>query len=724
MRFDNSFKIGCCQVVPMEFTIQIDQQEKQSLQPKFIEVLTYLAKHYPRIIPRDELIDNIWGSNSYVGEKSLTNAIWHLRKNLICDHDNQEVIETIRKVGYRLLVAPEWLEDNQEPIKQQSTKHSDNDHSTTITSDDNRSPINSYNHKYIQRFLPFAALFFIILLLVFNTQFNQEKTLTQVTITQITKQPGSELFPSPSPDGRYIVYKELTNGKASNLFMQDRLQPQLPPKQLTFDQAKEGHSVWSIDSKYLYFSRKKSSPKSCELIQLKVATNQEKVIATCPKNGGYYYLDVAPDGSLLAFHGYSEPADDSGIYFLDLTKENAKPYRFSCSNNCGYKDRDMAFSPDGKYIAVTRRVNRFNENIFLVDLKTKEATQLTTNEDDIVGLTWHPNGTKIIFATRNSDVRNGYILDVKSKESYPLNLPGFSYPSFAKHSGHLFYQQRDERYHIASLQLNDKLASSPFPVLQSDFNHHSADYSAVNDKITYVSNESGFYEIWQANPDGSQRQQLTYLKQTVRYPKWSHDGRKIAFLAPSSNKRSDLIYILALDSKKLTLLPSKFKEHHRPTWSFDDSKIISAIYGDEFTDLYEISLSNGSSKRLTFDGGRYGIMISKSTMLYTKRVKGLWKKDIDNDASALKVISDKVFNTLYSWNYQKDGIYFHKKSTHSYNLHFYSFANKKSNILIKLPLRSLSSSDSIIYIPKQDKLLFTGSSLPQANIKMLKHPLL
>ena len=84
----DNFTIGLCQVTPNEFSIQIIGEEKQSLQPKFIEVLCYLAKHHPRIIPRDELIENIWGSNSYVGDKSLTNAIWHLRKSLKLASDN------------------------------------------------------------------------------------------------------------------------------------------------------------------------------------------------------------------------------------------------------------------------------------------------------------------------------------------------------------------------------------------------------------------------------------------------------------------------------------------------------------------------------------------------------------------------------------------------------------------------------------------------------------
>ena len=51
--------------------------------------------------------------------------------------------------------------------------------------------------------------------------------------------------------------------------------------------------------------------------------------------------------------------------------------------------------------------------------------------------------------------------------------------------------------------------------------------------MVYVSNESGNYELWLANSDGTKRRKLTQLEKTIRYPKWSSDGTKIAFLAPT-----------------------------------------------------------------------------------------------------------------------------------------------------------------------------------------------
>lgn len=699
MNFEKPFNIGQCHVTPSEYSIHFNNADKQTLQPKFIEVLCYLAQQYPRIVPRDEIIEKIWGENSYVGEKSLTNAIWHLRQKLEGLNGKDDVIETIRKSGYRLIIEPKWHQPT-----------------TALTT----STLRLSNIQYPSLFITLIALIFLLIL--WNTL--KEQDIKTTVISQITKQPGSELFPAPSPNGRYIVYKKVSPDKPTNLFMQDQQHPDSPPKQLTFDQAIEGHSVWSNDSQYLYFARKNRALKKCQFIQLNVVTHQEKAIAKCHSTGGYYYLDISPDDRILAFHSLEAPAEKSGIYFINLTERNAKPYRFSCSNNCKYADRDMAFSPDGKTIAVSRRFNRFNEDIFLVDLATKKAEQLTFGEEDIVGLTWHPSGDNIVFATQKADVRNGFILTIDSKKIQPLNVVGFSYPNFSKKNKQLFYQQRKENYYIASLQLNDTIASSPFPVVQSDFNHHYPDYNSHSDKFVYVSNESGYYELWLANTDGSMRQQLTHLKQSVRYPKWSHDGTKIAFLAPTAGETSDNIYIYSIKTKKVTLLKSSFNQHHRPTWGFSDQSIISAIYDNEFTDLFEISISTGKANRLTFDNARYGIMVSPTTLLYSKGERGLWQKEIGSDSPPLNIINGNEFKTLYAWHYQASGVYFHKALADHHQIIYFDFNKAAFQPLVRLPLLSFDGYDSMTLINSKDKLLFTGANFPQANIKMMISPLL
>ena len=502
-----SFTLGQIRVEPLESAIYLANDEKESVQPKFIEVLSYLAEQYPNVVSRGELIEKVWLGNTYVGEKALTNSIWHLRQVLKQD-SGIEVIQTIRKSGYQLLIPPEFPQ----PIQLKASPKT----------------------FFTQRNIITVCLMTVMLLAII--WLNQSRYFQyQPQVENITTEPGLELFPAPSPDGRYLVYKWISPDGQADLYQRDVQQPLVPPKRLTFDVANEGKAVWSRDGSQLFFRRKNLDDNYCDIVRMNMQSLQQHVLAKCPLTGALHYIDITPDDRTLAYWGVDNDNDEPGIYTLDITNENAQPQRLSCSENCQFQDRDMAYSPDDKYLAVTKRKSRFSEDIYLIDLKTKRETQLTSNEMDIVGLSWHPNGESLVYGVQLADVRSGFELNIDTMESYPLNIQGFSYPAFTRQKPWLFFQHRDEKYHIAAQSLSDEVSSAPFPILQSGYNHKYPDYSDVTQQIAYVSNESGYYEVWVSDASGQQRYQVTMLQRAVRFPKWSNDGKKIAFLAADAH---------------------------------------------------------------------------------------------------------------------------------------------------------------------------------------------
>jgi Tol biopolymer transport system component/DNA-binding winged helix-turn-helix (wHTH) protein len=726
----NTFRIGNCLIQPADFSIHFDNGCIQALQPKYMEVLVYLALHYPRVIPRKELIDKIWNNNSYVGEKALTNTIWHLRQNLIDltvqdsegnktgsqDETNvTEVIKTIRKGGYQLLIQPIWQSD----FNLINTNKNDD----FAEAANGVPPLNKDKYQKRHFVIVIAVALVMVSTTLWFTHFSGSAGRPVMTeIERITRDPGSEIHPSASPNGQYLVYAWERPDGQTNMYMVDLTQPQLRARQLTFDDAEQSISVWSNDGQFLYFSRRNRAESICDIVEMKVTTNQERQVANCPSVGGYNYLDISPDDTQLAFRGYDASTGNTGIYIVDLTTENAKPVRFSCNIDCGYKDRDIAFSPDGKSLAISRRNYWYSEDILLIDILSGEEQTLVTNEEDIVGLAWHPDGKHLIYAAQRADIKRGHIINIDTKQSQSLSIEGFSYPSFAKNTGELFYQYQNERYYITKLQIDKDAMSSPFPVIESEFSHLYPDYSAPANAIVYVSNESGYYELWIADDKGMNRQQLTFLKQSVNYPRWSRKGDKVAFLAPIENTNTDKIHIIDVKSKKVTTVDTAFKLHNRPTWNWNDSAVISAVYTDKFIDLFEISIADGSSTRLTFDGGRYGIMTSPTTLLYTRRESGLWQKELEGD-TFLK-LSGEIFNERFSWVYANNAIYFStNKIDHQLHLR-YDFAQQSLVELSRLPLNKVSGYQEISINLNKQELLFTSGKSAQSDIKKLIHPLL
>ena len=704
MKQKTTFKLGNCKIVPIENSIMFDGKKKSPIQPKSIEVLCYLAENYPSVISREELINKVWGENSVVGDNGLTNTIWHLRKILKPINHDGEIIETIRKVGYKLSISPE-REQATSSVQPPTTQISNT--STKI-----KKSFSSYKK------IMYASI--SILLLIFISSTFKNKKLEPLKDIQITKQQGTETHPSPSPNGKFVAYNKIsiTDG-TTDLYIKNIHNLQQPPKRLTFDEHKEGFSVWSNSGEYLYFSRENKDKNECKMVELNTINLQEKEIANCRPGVKSLYLDISPDDKILAYSHKEKAEEELGVYFIRLDQEKPMPIRFSCNSNCEYEDRDLAFSPDGKTIAISRRTNDYSENIFLVNLKDRTSEQLTYKQEDILGFTWYPDGKKLIYAAQKSDNRYAYILDLDTQKTQSLPLSNFNFPSLAKKSNELFYEVLNDKYHISQLQLNDGVASSPFPTIQSEFNHLNSDYSKQRNKIVYSSNESGYYELWSSDPNGANKRQLTNLKTIVQAPRWSNSGEKIAFLSAPQ----DSISILDIKTHKVTQLPSPFTSHYRPTWSYDDKAIISNVSKVDADGLYQIDIASGRSKQLTSDKGRLGIMTSPSTMLYSISGKGLWQKDIIKNTPPINIIDSSLFRTRYTWAYNDNGVYFKQKTKNIYQLNFYDLMSKKLTPLIRIPKHALKSTTSLTFIDNANRLLFTSAENPQSSIHMLKLPL-
>jgi TolB-like protein/DNA-binding winged helix-turn-helix (wHTH) protein len=77
---------------------------EQHIEPKAMQVLVALASEPGEVVTREFLLEKVW-PDTYSGEVSLTRCISQLRRCFSDDRGNSQFIETIPKVGYRL-VAP------------------------------------------------------------------------------------------------------------------------------------------------------------------------------------------------------------------------------------------------------------------------------------------------------------------------------------------------------------------------------------------------------------------------------------------------------------------------------------------------------------------------------------------------------------------------------------------------------------------------------------------
>jgi DNA-binding winged helix-turn-helix (wHTH) protein/TolB-like protein len=106
---NRAFRIGIYLVDPKRNRIAGPTGET-AVQPKVIDVLCALAERPGEVLSRSDLIDRVW-SKEFGADESLTRAISQLRKAFGDTRDVPQVIETISKRGYRLMVAPTAVND-------------------------------------------------------------------------------------------------------------------------------------------------------------------------------------------------------------------------------------------------------------------------------------------------------------------------------------------------------------------------------------------------------------------------------------------------------------------------------------------------------------------------------------------------------------------------------------------------------------------------------------
>lgn len=112
-------------------------------------------------------------------------------------------------------------------------------------------------------------------------------------------------------------------------------------------------------------------------------------------------------------------------------------------------------------------------------------------------------------------------------------------------------------------------SSGPRPVITGPAEETMPSWSPDGNRLVYVSNQAGDFDLWVAALDGSHQRRLTDLPGDEREPIWSPDGERIAF-SFFDNSTVDLFWIPAEGGE-----PHRLTEHQ--TWNWD----LSPTWGPE-----------------------------------------------------------------------------------------------------------------------------------------------
>ena len=121
-------------------------------------------------------------------------------------------------------------------------------------------------------------------------------------------------------------------------------------------------------------------------------------------------------------------------------------------------------------------------------------------------------------------------------------------------------------------------------------------------RIAYVE-EQGFGEakissLYSIRPDGSDRKLLDQLNGYIYAPAWSADGKRLVY-SKQEQRQPPKIYIYDTRTHNQTLVVGGKGSHLSASFSPDGQKLLYSSTASGNADIYELQLSDGSSRQLT-----------------------------------------------------------------------------------------------------------------------------
>lgn len=352
-----------------------------------------------------------------------------------------------------------------------------------------------------------------------------------------------------SQDGKHIAFnrggfrywrKHYRGNSNTDIWLQDLATNEI--KQLTDTDTKEyrehtqdAHPMWGADGQIYFMSERddtfniwKISPEGGEPTQV-----------TSHKSDGIQYPSISPDGKTIIYENEFElwklsvdggnrqkisidlsfDPKDNLVHVVESNSEargmspapdgetvaveyNGEIFIVPTDPKLGekvqvtrseWRDRNMAFSPDGNHLAYMSD-QAGDEDIWLYDVETREHRQLTKQASLKGGMTWSHDSGHIAF-TADQKIFLADVADGKLTELIHNPEGGFRSVAFSKNNQWLIYSRSDQDLD-SEVYLFDLKNRKEHNVTQSRFSEFGNTLTADGKHVVFASNRSGSYQLY------------------------------------------------------------------------------------------------------------------------------------------------------------------------------------------------------------------------------------
>jgi serine/threonine protein kinase len=450
-----------------------------------------------------------------------------------------------------------------------------------------------------------ATVMLVSAVTVWVLRSHRSAAVSPLHVVSLTTLKGEERHPTFSPDGEQVAFA--WNGpKQDNWDIYVTLVGSSNVRRLTSDPAPDTQPVWAPDGRQIAFVRERPDGSTIQLVS--ALGGEDRKLSDFRGAGS---IGWSPDGKwLVAGRSGANGATGQprGIYLIHVEDGEARPLIASGPVGADY---GPAFAPDGRRVAYAScgRASTGEPAIFcdiyVVELNAAHTAsmpprRLTTQRSLFTeSLTWTRDGSAVVYAAGAPEMNLWRVEVAGTRSPERIEVAGAEAyaPAIAPSRERLAFARRSVDMDLYRFEVG-RPAQLVFGSSGAD---GEARLSPDGRRLVFGSLGSGtFEEIWVAEADGSNPQQLTQggPGRAQGSPSWSPDGRRIVFDSLADDLHFH-IWMIDADGGPPRRLTTPAGDESVPIWSRDGRWIyFISEQGAAARDLWRVSADGKTSERL------------------------------------------------------------------------------------------------------------------------------